>query len=84
MVQESAHKMQEVMELIHVLEQVINNVNEASRLQRDGIVQVRNALEQVSLVITDNSAMAQENAAASQELSAQSASLTSQLETFRI
>ncbi len=83
-VQESAHKMQEVMELIHVLEQVINNVNEASRLQRDGIVQVRNALEQVSLVITDNSAMAQENAAASQELSAQSASLTSQLETFRI
>ncbi len=80
----AAVQMQQAMEHIKLLQNLIENIDEACNKQDDGIEQVRRALGQVSEVISDNSAMAEESAAASQELSAQSQSLTNMIKEFKM
>lgn len=80
----AAAQMEQALGHVKSLQELIENIDEASQRQNASIEQIKCALEDVSEVITDNSAMAEESAAASEQLSAQSQSLTELIQEFKI
>jgi methyl-accepting chemotaxis protein len=63
---------------------LVSDIAEASESQATGLSQIKTAIQQVSIVISNNTAMTESNAAASQELSGQACLLLEMVEKYKL
>ncbi len=83
-VKETAVLMDKVSTASMKVNELVNNIAEASKEQAASAGQVTVGIDQISGVVQTNSATAQESAAASEELSSQSAMLKDLIGSFRL
>ena len=81
---ETAAKLQGMVENTEAIMRIIREIEMASAEQTSGTAQVAEGITQISSVIQTNSATAQESAAASEELSAQADTLKSLVGQFQL
>ena len=84
MANETAHKLNEIVEAIGKVTNLVEGIAAASNEQAQGISQVNGGLNQIDHVTQRNTANAEESAAASEELSGQAAGVQNLLTRFRI
>jgi methyl-accepting chemotaxis protein len=76
--------MQEVVESVHRVRQVINEISTASNEQSAGIAQVNEAISQMDAVTQQNAALVEQAAAAAASMQQQSAALLQAVGVFRV
>ena len=81
---ETAHTMNEVVEVSKQVVTVVDGISQASSAQASSIAQVTQGIDQISSVVQTNSATAEESAAASEELSGQAQVLKNLISQFKL
>lgn len=80
----TAQALSNIAEKVQQINEIIQNVEQASNAQATSIAQITQGLSQVSAVVQTNSATAEESAAASTELSEQSKLLMNEVALFQL
>lgn len=80
----TAQALSNIAEKVQQINEIIQNVEQASNAQATSIAQITQGLSQVSAVVQTNSATAEESAAASAELSEQSKLLMNEVGLFQL
>ena len=81
---ETAESLREILNEIEKVTSLVGNIAQASNEQASEIAQIKQGVEQVSLVAQTNSATAEESAAASEELSSQAEMLKRMVGSFQL
>lgn len=81
-VQETSTSIRDVLESVSVIITAIHGLLESTERQSISMVEVKSAVEQITMVIQSTSATAEESSAISEELFAQSESLNNMIEQF--
>jgi len=84
LVAQAGSTMQEVVESVHRVRQVINEISTASNEQSAGIAQVNEAISQMDAVTQQNAALVEQAAAAAASMQQQSAALLQAVGVFRV
>ena len=84
MASEAARILKEVSEKSRLVEQAIQEIENASAQQVIAIEEINQGLSQVSSVVQTNAATAEESSASSEELAAQSVTLQQEVSKFRL
>ncbi len=80
----TAESLEKIVSSIHNITDLVGSIAESSNEQATSIVQIDQAIEQVSTVVQTNSATSEECAAASAELSNQAEGLREQMEQYKL
>lgn len=81
---QTAKILDEVREKAQMVRESIVKIEGASAEQAAAIEEIKNGLNQVSIVVQTNAATAEENSAASEEMSAQAATLRNEVDKFQL
>ena len=84
LVAQAGSTMQEVVESVHRVRQIINEISTASHEQSSGIAQVNEAISQMDAVTQQNAALVEQAAAAAASMQQQSAALLQAVGVFRV
>jgi methyl-accepting chemotaxis protein len=84
LVAQAGSTMQEVVESVHRVRQIINEISTASNEQSAGIAQVNEAISQMDAVTQQNAALVEQAAAAAASMQQQSAALLQAVGVFRV
>jgi len=84
LVAQAGSTMQEVVESVHRVRQIINEISTASHEQSAGIAQVNEAISQMDAVTQQNAALVEQAAAAAASMQQQSAALLQAVGVFRV
>ena len=84
MASEAARILKEVSEKSKLVEQAIQEIENASAQQVIAIEEINQGLSQVSSVVQTNAATAEESSASSEELAAQSVTLQQEVSKFKL
>ncbi|WP_229632114.1 methyl-accepting chemotaxis protein [Pseudoduganella violaceinigra] len=84
LVAQAGSTMQEVVDSVHRVRQIINEISTASHEQSAGIAQVNEAISQMDAVTQQNAALVEQAAAAAASMQQQSAALLQAVGVFRV